>query len=130
MLPFFGGYSLLSVEKMVGSFVFLGFLVFYAGKLIQDHFILSLPGMVMPSCGSSAKDFFHLFTSFLFTFPACKWLQPLTSDFCQICISRPSFLCQHSPFSTHFSLAVLFSPWPTLPAHLLEGLSPPSYPQL
>jgi len=49
MLPFFGGYSLLGVEKMVGSFGFLGFLVFYAGKLIQDHYILSLPGRVMPS---------------------------------------------------------------------------------
>lgn len=67
--------------KMVGSCVFFGFLAFYTGKLILDHFILSLPDMVMPSnvfSGSSAKIFCHLFTSFLFIFPPCKWFQSLT----------------------------------------------------
>lgn len=67
--------------KTVGSCVFFCFLAFYTGKLILDHFILSLPDMVMPSnvlSGSSAKDFFHLFTSFLSTFPPSKWFQGLT----------------------------------------------------
>lgn len=70
--------------KTVGSCVFFCFLAFYTGKLILDHFILSLPDMVMPSnvlSGSSAKDFFHLFTSFLSTFPPSKWFQGLTFTF-------------------------------------------------